>query len=225
MTDCHTLLVSDIHIGSKICRADKIIDLLKTARYKTLIINGDLFDSAKTHLFNEKHWQIVSIIGEIAKTRKVLMVRGNHGRELDSVARNMGIEIHDDYEFTLGNKRFLCLHGDQFDPFVTHLPRITKAFTHAFYLIQELNGDNQKPSMAIKRFSKRILGMSSRRQQRLALHHAARRQAHVVICSHTHLPHIDNKEDILFINSGSFCDNPSSYVAIDQHGNSQLQHI
>jgi len=221
----HTLLVSDIHIGSKICRTDKIINLLKTAQYKTLIINGDLFDSEVTKSFDNMHWQLVSLISKVAKTRKVIMVGGNHGRKLDSLARNMGIEIMDHHTFAIGPNKFLCMHGDQFDPFVTYLPRTTYIFTHIFYIIQHINKRNQNSSMFIKRLSKRILGVSSHRQQKLATHQAIRRNANVVICSHTHLPYTNSKGNVLYINSGSFCDNPSTYVTIDHAGNAKLKKI
>ncbi len=222
---CHTLLISDIHIGSKICRTDKIIELLKTARFKTLVINGDLFDTEVTKSFDDKHWQLVSLITEIAKTRKVILVGGNHGRNLDHLARNMGIDIVDDLAFTIGQNKFLCLHGDMFDPFVTHLPNITRAFGDMFYVIQHMNRDNQSSSMFIKRLSKRVLGVSSHRQQRLATHHALQRGANIVICSHTHLPYTGSKDGVLYINSGSFCDNPSTYVTIDNSGNANLEKV
>ena len=225
MTDCHTLLVSDIHIGSKICRTDKIHKLLETARYKTLIINGDLFDSGVTKAFSQEHWQLVTLIAKIARTKRVLLVGGNHGRELDGIVGNMGIEIKDDHTFTIGQNKFLCMHGDQFDPFVTHLPRTSTAFANLFYVIQKVNGKNQASSMLIKRMSKRLLGMSSRRQQAMAIKHANQKRANVVICSHTHIPRTATKSGVLYINSGSFCENPSTYVTIDRSGNAKLEKV
>src|SRR4051812_34089828 len=132
MPDCHTLVVSDIHLGSRVCRADKILDLLRNAHFETLIINGDLFDAGHTENMPEKHWEILDTLADIAERTKVLLVGGNHCRELDDLARNAGIEIIDEYSFDLGQNRFLCIHGDEFDVFIRKMPRASKFVTSIY---------------------------------------------------------------------------------------------
>lgn len=222
MPDCHTLIISDIHLGSKVCRADKVLELLRQARFKVLIINGDLFDADTTYKLSARHWDILSTITDIAKRQEVLLIGGNHGRKLDRFVKKIGIGLKEDYAFSVGPHRFLCLHGDEFDMFIRYLPRTSKLFTALYELIQQFGGETQKASMLIKRFSKSILHVPAR-QQKLALAHAAKRQASVVICSHTHLPHQDRQGGILFVNSGSFCDNPCSYVTVDTRGRVELR--
>ncbi len=225
MTECHTLLISDIHIGSKICRTEKVIELLETASFKTLIINGDLFDSKVTKAFSKDHWYLISILADLARKKDVILVGGNHGRELDNIVKNMGVEIKDDYLFTIGTKRILCLHGDQFDPFVTHVPMTSRIFANIFYNLQKLDGQDQESAMIVKKFSKRLLGITSGRQKNLATKHAAHKKADIIICSHTHIPHMGTKNGILYINSGSFCEHPCTFVAIDKNGKARLEKI
>jgi len=224
MPHCHTLVMSDLHLGSIVCRADKILDILKNSRFDTLIINGDLFDTDSTHRLSQKHWEILSALSAIAEHHKVLLVGGNHGRLLDLIPRKMGIEVMSDYEFTVGERRFLCLHGDEFDTFSRHLPRVTKMFAEIYYLIQRIGGEKQETSLFLKKMSKRILGVP-RRQRRLALKRGAREHVDVVICSHTHLPYVAKKDGVLFINSGSFCDDPSTYITINKDGITRLEEI
>ena len=114
-----------------------------------------------------------------------------------------------------------CLHGDEFDMFVKHFPSTSDMFGRLYYLIQQLSSKKQKGPVMAKMIMKKVLGVP-RRQERLALKRGARSGASVVICSHTHIPHMETKNGILFINSGSFCDNPSNYVAISPSGETEL---
>lgn len=216
--------MSDFHLGARFCRVDKILELLKKDGFDTLIINGDLFDSNTTNKLTDKHWQVLALLQEIAKKHKVLLVGGNHGRKLDPLAKKIGIELRDEYAFTVSGKRFLCLHGDEFDMFVKHLPLTSELFSRLFFLVQKVSGKKQKLSVLAKMVTKKVLGIP-RRQERLALARGATESANVVICSHTHIPHLETKDGILFINSGSFCDTPSTYVTISKDGKAELREI
>jgi len=224
MIRCHTLVISDIHLGAKICQTSKVLQVLNNLQCKCLIINGDLFDSDAVHKFSEDHWRIISTISELTDHMKVILVGGNHGRKLDVLAEKMGIEICETYVFSLADKKFLCLHGDEFDMFVKNLPLTTHIFTQLYYLIQRLGGTKQRFSMIIKKLSKRILGIS-RRQQRLAMKRGRSHNADIIICSHTHIPHSSTKDEVLFLNSGSFCNDPSTYITIDKNGRVELCEI
>ena len=221
MTECHTLIMSDLHLGAKVCRRDKIIEVLEKSQFQILVINGDLFDSNDTDKLTEKDWEIMKMLEKIASKHRVFLIGGNHGRKLDILARDIGMELRDEYAFTLGKNKFLCLHGDEFDMFVKHLPMTSEFFTRLYYLIQKISGKKQKAPVVAKMLMKKVLGVP-RRQERLALKRGASRGASVVICSHTHIPHMETKNGILFINSGSFCDNPSNYVAIGSSGETEL---
>ena len=224
MFDCHTLIISDIHLGARVCRVDKVLKLLQEATFAHLIINGDLFDSNSRHRLNQKHQQVVALLENIAKKKKVTLISGNHGRKLDLEIGKTGIEIRDDLIFTIGDNRFLCIHGDQFDFFTTHLPRTSKVAGDLYHLLQKFSGSQQRFSMLTKRLSKYILRVPSR-QQKLALRHATKHDISVIICSHTHLPHQDTSNDVHFINTGSFCETPCHFVTIDEQGKPQLQSI
>ncbi len=221
MMKCHTLVMSDLHLGSRVCRRDKVLDVLRQNRFQTLVINGDLFDSNDTDRLNEKDWEILEVLRKISQTHEVFLIGGNHGRKLDVLAEDIGIKIRNEYAFTLGRSRFLCFHGDEFDLFVKHFPFTSNMFGRLYYLIQKLASKKQKGPVLAKMITKKVLGVP-RRQERLALKRGAAQNVQVVICSHTHIPHMETKNGILFINSGSFCDNPSNYVAISPSGETEL---
>ena len=216
--------MSDLHLGSKVCRRDKILEVLKKNEFHTLIVNGDLFDSNDPEKLTQKDLEIIETLRKVANKHPTFLIGGNHGRKLDLLAEDAGIIIRSEYAFTLGNKQFLCLHGDEFDMFVKYFPLTSHAFTYLYYLIQKVSGRKQKTSVLAKLVMKKVLGVP-RRQERLALKRGASERASVVICSHTHIPQLKMKGGILFINTGSFCDIPSTYVTIGKDGKTDLREI
>jgi len=224
MIRCHTLVISDLHLGAPICRTDKILAALDEVRFKNLIINGDLFDNDSPAKFNSGHWEIISRLSAIAERSDVYLVGGNHGRKLDALARKMDIRTCERRIFTLGEKKILCLHGDEFDMYMKKLPFISGLLSGAYYSIQRFSGKKQHFSIVLKRATKKFFGIA-RRQKRLALAHGRMHGADVVICSHTHIPHVSEDAGMLFLNSGSFCDQPSTFITIRKDGTAQLHEI
>lgn len=221
MSECHTLIVSDIHLGARVSRPDKVLEILRGVKFKDLIINGDLFDSADIEKLTPEHWEVVTLISDIAKEHPVMLVGGNHGRELDSMVKKLRVKVYDNHAFNVGGRRFLCLHGDEFDFMVKRFPFTTKIFTQIYYFIQLFGGRKQRVSVFLKKLTKKLFGLT-RRQERLAVQEGLEQDANVVICSHTHIPHVGHRDGLLFVNSGSFCNNPSTYITIAKNGLVQL---
>ncbi|MDE2188701.1 MAG: metallophosphoesterase family protein [Patescibacteria group bacterium] len=222
--ECNTLVVSDIHLGSKVSRGEKFVSLLQSTKFKTLVINGDLFDSNDIERLEKIDWQIMSTLTDLAKNHRVILIEGNHGRKLDSLAKKMGLELRHEYLFKVGNRDILCMHGHEFDIYIKHFPLLTRIVTATYYTIQELGGQKQRASMVLKKMSKRLLRVSGR-QERLARNTAQKYQGDIVICSHTHMPYFSEKNGIKFLNSGSFCANPCTYITIDNNGNTELREL
>lgn len=224
MHDYHTLIISDIHLGTRVCNTEKLLTVLRQTSYTHLVINGDLFDGNNIARLSPQHKEVLTVLADIANKKKVFLIGGNHGRKLDSEVTKMGIEIRDTYAFAVENNRFLCVHGDEFDFFVRRLKRISKIAGSVYGFLQRFSGKKQRFSHLMKRMSKNVLGVP-KRQQRLALRHAVKHDASVIICSHTHVPHDDFTGDIRFINTGSFCDQVCHFVTIDNKGVPLLHQI
>ena len=201
-------------------RAEKIIEILKKNQFEILIVNGDLFDTNETRNSKKTLGNNRKYLGKSQRDTKCFLSAATT-EEIRHFGGEIGMELQNEYAFTLGDNRFLCLHGDEFDMFVKHLPLTKRFFARLYYLIQKISGKKQKTPVVAKMLMKKILGIP-RRQERLALKRGATDGSNVVICSHTHIPHMETKNGILFINSGSFCDNPSNYVAISSNGETEL---
>ncbi|NJD08328.1 MAG: UDP-2,3-diacylglucosamine diphosphatase [Methylococcaceae bacterium] len=120
--DYRTVWISDVHLGTRGCKAEYLLDFLRHVRCEQLYLVGDIVDLWK--LKNGFYWpalhnEIVRTVLEMAKRgTRVFYIPGNH----DEMFRGHigmsfnGVEIlaraiHQGAD----GRRYLVLHGDEFD--------------------------------------------------------------------------------------------------------------
>ena len=111
-----TLVISDLHIGSKGCNTKAIINLLKTEEYDRLILVGDIIDGwlfQRYKKFSEAHNRVIRKLLKISKEKEIIWISGNYDEFLRKYTpMQLGnIKIVD--EFIEGGIWF-C-HGDKYD--------------------------------------------------------------------------------------------------------------
>ena len=117
-----TIWISDVHLGTKGCNAELLIDFLDNVDSETMYLVGDIIDGwrlKKKFYWPDTHNDIVWRIMKRAKRgTRVVYIPGNH----DEMFRQFtglnfgGVEIrraafHD----TADGRRLMVLHGDEFD--------------------------------------------------------------------------------------------------------------
>lgn len=117
-----TIWLSDIHLGSKSCKADDILSFLNAHSCDTLYLVGDIIDGWKLKskvYWPESHSQIIRRFLSMAKQgTRIVFVTGNHDEFLRKYSNRQygNIELVDEaIHYTADNKKLLVLHGDQFD--------------------------------------------------------------------------------------------------------------
>ena len=115
-----TLLVSDLHIGFKYSRVQDLLYVLENEQYDRLILVGDIIDiqqMMKRPYWDEHHTSVLKKILKLAKKKEVIYVIGNHDYPLLHVndEKIRGIRFMREYIYESGEKRILCIHGDQMD--------------------------------------------------------------------------------------------------------------
>ena len=87
--------VSDLHLGSKHCQADKLYDFLKNLKTKKLYLVGDILDGwrlKKKWYWPKSHNKVVKLILDMAKDIEVVYITGNHDEFLrTSMAKSVKI--------------------------------------------------------------------------------------------------------------------------------------
>lgn len=212
------IIISDLHLGSYICRADKIKLLLEKILHgeiltKNLILNGDIFDSHDLRRLKKSHWKVLSLIRKLSDKINVIWIAGNHDGPYDTISALIGTEAKEELVLISGNQEILILHGDKFDEVVSKRPKLTFLADKIYRTIQKY-----APSLArsLKRKSKiylRCIDLIKKRAIQYSKYDA-------VICGHSH--HAESSHP--YYNSGSFTDEICNYLIINQ-GNVILTEI
>ena len=183
-----TLVISDIHLGSEVARPKAVKELLQKYDFKRLILLGDIFDDL------------------------------NHDEGLSEIMSHLiGIKVYKEYFWISNGKKYIAIHGHQFDRFLNENIIISNVSSFIYNKIQKYDKESQRVSRFIKRRSKGWLRLSNKVADS-ALDYARFKEADIIFCGHTHQTLYKKSIGIEYYNSGCWTDVPSSYVVIDNEG-------
>lgn len=220
-----TIIISDLHLGSKSSRADDIIKFLEQNTCYNLFLNGDIIDGwalKRGSKWKDKHTKVVRKLLKIAeKGTNVVWIRGNHDDFLETyLGLSMGnIHIKDEIIYKGIDKRLYYIsHGDKLDVFSTKFKFIAKigsiGYDFALWLNHWYNFFREWMGLPYYSLSKRI-----KENVKLAVNFvtdfeenavkvAKQNKCDVAICGHIHKAEI-NKE---YMNSGDWCESCTALV-------------
>ena len=119
-----SIFISDIHLGSRGCKADLLCDFLKNNSSENLFLVGDIIDGwrlKRKFYWPQSHTDVIRKILKAAKhDTKVVYVIGNHD---DAFRGLLPFDIHfgdidlvNQTRYTaLNGKTYMIIHGDLFD--------------------------------------------------------------------------------------------------------------
>ena len=131
------LIVSDTHIGSRFCKKDELLSLLKNKKYDQLILNGDIIEFLKVPTFAPI---VMEIVKSIDLTKEIIYIIGNHDISLSGFIGEQfrNVKFMDEYCFEEGGRKFRVEHGDKYEKGIVHhriLMKIISAFKDALEII------------------------------------------------------------------------------------------
>lgn len=228
-----TLIVSDVHLGSLISRAQKLNQLLESTDFRRLILLGDLFDGLNFQRLNGSQWELLSRIRTLSSEkegRDVIWIRGNHdGKIADTMSHLVGARVFDEYAWEFRGKRFLAIHGDQFDRFFISKTSLGRLPRWIFVMLQRFDQEGRHIVGFLERSHTAWLRLS-RKVADGAAKYASALQADLVFCGHTHeameqvFPaESDGASPVHYVNVGCWTRSPSSYAVIDEAGKVSLR--
>ena len=119
-----TLILSDLHLGSEISRAEQATRMLRENRFRRLILLGDIFSDLNFGRLTKPHWKFLGYIRKLSNPKRgieVVWVEGNHDRGLSDVMSHLvGVKVYEEYEWEFEGRRHLAVHGHQFDRFAVN---------------------------------------------------------------------------------------------------------
>jgi UDP-2,3-diacylglucosamine pyrophosphatase LpxH len=211
----HTLIISDLHLGTDVSQPEKVLELLKSYTFRKLILLGDIFDSLDFRNIPKNSLELISYIGKISKEKKVRWIIGNHDEGLaDVFGPLMNAKIYQVYEWEFKNEKYLAIHGHQFDRFLINNAFLSYAATGVYNFIQKFDNEKKSVSHYLKRKSKGWLRLSEK-VARGAVHYGKKHGAKYVFCGHTHKALQKSLNGVKYYNSGCWTDTPCNCIAID----------
>lgn len=208
-----TLIISDTHLGDKNVRCQEIFNLLKKYRFNKLILNGDIVDGLNFQRFHSEHWQILSFFRGLSKKCEVVWIHGNHDAAAKILSRLLGIKVYNKYIWESNGKKFLAIHGHQFDRFIHNNIIISYVAFAVYKFLKRID----KTEMLINFIKRRKTWL----RNSLGVEHGAIKFSRtlgvdVVFCGHTHQIRHSKKAGIEYFNTGSWVEKPSNYVVIKE---------
>jgi UDP-2,3-diacylglucosamine pyrophosphatase LpxH len=213
----HTLIISDLHLGSPVSQPKKVMAMLESHSFRKLILLGDIFDSLDFRNLSKDCWDLLNYIGKISRDKKVRWVIGNHDQGLSDIFGSlMNARTYQSYEWQYNNEKYLAIHGHQFDRFLIDNTFLSYLATAVYNFIQRFDSEEKRFSHFVKRKSKGWLRLSEK-VARSALHFGRKSGSNYVFCGHTHKAMKKFKQDIQYYNSGCWTDIPCTYITIDEN--------
>lgn len=216
-----TLVLSDLHLGSEVSRAEDAVRMLKEQSFRRLILLGDIFSDLDFRRLTKEHWKFLSYIRKLSNPKRnieVVWVEGNHDQGLTQVMSHLvGVEVYQEYVWEFNGQRHLAIHGHQFDRFVINNAVLSTLNSFLHLQMQRLDFKSKRFSRYVDRLGTRWLRLSSKVAAG-AIAHAEFRQVQRVFCGHTHAALQRERDGIEYYNTGSWTDSRPTYVTVDAEG-------
>jgi len=224
-----TIWISDIHLGTKGCNAEMLIDFLDSVDSDMLYLVGDIVDGwqLKKRVFwptshNDVVWRIMK---RARRGTRVIYVPGNH----DEIFRQFtgmsfgGVEIRRKMiHTTIDGRKLLVLHGDEFDTVMLAHRWLAVVGDAAYSVLMALNRRfNQvrrwlgMPYWSLSKIAKHkvknAVAFISRFEEIVA-HEADRRHVDGVVCGHIHTAEIRQFGKVTYYNDGDWVEGCTALV-------------
>ncbi|WP_394204469.1 UDP-2,3-diacylglucosamine diphosphatase [Shewanella waksmanii] len=233
----NAIWISDLHLGSKDCKAELLLDFLAHTQIDTLYLVGDIVDvwALKKQLYwPQSHHLVLQTLQSMAKNgTQVIYVPGNHDELLKQYygLHLWGFKVESEViHTTKQQQKLLVLHGDQFDSQVSVGASLTKLGDKLYDLLLFLNRQLHQvrqhmgyPYWSLASFIKQHVAKA---QQAIGLYRNAvirygrDRGVDGVICGHIHQPELSLNDGFIYANDGDWVENCTLFA---ENHNGELQ--
>jgi UDP-2,3-diacylglucosamine pyrophosphatase LpxH len=232
-----TIWISDVHLGTRGCKVDFLLDFLRNTESRYLYLVGDLIDAwqlRKAWYWPQSHNEALRLIlRKAGRGTRVFYVPGNHDEFFRDYTemRFGGVTLLDDVVHkTADGRRLLIIHGDAFDGVVAHA-RWLAALGHWSYELaiwgnsvfnrvrRTLGYPYWSLSAYLKQKVKNAVSFVSDYEHTLA-EEARKRRVDGVVCGHIHKAELRDIEGVLYANDGDWVE---SCTALVEHDSGELE--
>lgn len=224
-----TIFISDLHLGTKHSNTAEVLEFLKKTDCEHLYLVGDIIDNwalKRKWQWQQSHNDVIQkILRKARKGTRVTFIPGNHDEQFrDFAGQDFGLikvrrsKVHT----TAAGKRYLVLHGDEFDGIVLYARWLAYlgdyAYGWAIFVNRFFNNVRRtlglpywSLSAFLKRRVKRAVEFVGNFEQAV-VRQARKKNVDGVICGHIHTPEMRTIDGIHYCNDGDWVESCSALV-------------
>ena len=232
-----SIWISDIHLGTKGCNADLLLDFLRSTHSDYLYLVGDIIDGWQLRrgwVWPQSHNDVIQkLLRKARKGTRVIYVPGNH----DEFARhftdiNFGaIEVvAEAVHTTADGRRLLVMHGDVFDEVMRCARWLAVLGDHAYTLALMLNRWFNRvrrglgyPYWSLSAYLKLKVKNAVKYigdYEGAVLAAARQREVDGIVCGHIHHAELRDQDGCVYANCGDWVESCSALV---EHHDGRLE--
>jgi UDP-2,3-diacylglucosamine pyrophosphatase LpxH len=234
-----TLFISDVHLGTRGCQAERLLDFIRYHDADTVYLVGDIVDGWA--LRSNWHWPqqhndvVQKLLRKARKGSRLVYVPGNHDEFLrDYYGTHFGgIEVMEHaIHVAADGKRYLVIHGDLFDLVVTQARWLAhlgdKAYDTAITANRIFNSVRRRlgfPYWSLSKWAKLKVKNAVNYIgdfEKTLVAEAHRHAVDGVICGHIHHAAVHDDFGIRYINCGDWVE---SCTAVGEHEDGSFEII
>jgi UDP-2,3-diacylglucosamine pyrophosphatase LpxH len=228
-THVRTAFLSDIHLGTRECRAELLLDFLHRVQPEMLVLVGDIVDLwslRRSFYWPQSHNNVLrTILGKAKHGRRIIYVPGNHDADAREYAGQVfgNLEVHREYVHeTAAGLRLLVVHGDEFESAVDCSRWLAAlgswAYDRAMFANRHFNALRGRLGYrywSLATYLKSKVGNAAeyvRRFEEAAAHEARRRGLDGIVCGHIHRPELVSVGNVMYCNDGDWVENCTALI-------------
>ena len=232
-----TVFISDVHLGTRECRADLLLDFLHRVQPDELVLVGDIVDMwslRRSFYWPQSHNNVLrTLLGKTKHGTRIIYVPGNHDADLREFAGMVfgNLEVRRQYVHTTAKGlKLLILHGDEFDGAVKCSRWLAALGSWAYDVSMFVN---RHFNTVRHRLGYRYWSLASYLKSKVgnAMHYvhlfeqaaaqeARRQNLDGIVCGHIHRPKVATIDGMLYCNDGDWVENCTVLI---EHRSGELE--
>jgi len=232
-----SIWISDVHLGTRGCKAEFLLDFLRHTESEYLYLVGDIVDGwrlKKSWYWAQSHNDVIQkILRKARKGTKVIYIPGNHDEMLRDYTGLQfgGVMVESEaIHMTADGRRMLVIHGDAFDGVVRYARWLALLGDWAYDLMLKINNyyNHARRHLGYPYWSLSAY-LKSRVKNAVqfvgdyanAITAEARaRKVDGIICGHIHQAEMRDMNGVLYCNDGDWVE---SCTALVEHFDGSLE--
>jgi UDP-2,3-diacylglucosamine pyrophosphatase LpxH len=223
MKQFKSLFISDIHLGTPVCKAKLLLDFLKHHKTDNLYLVGDIIETWHLKKWYSDKYQdkLIKKLQHIArKCDKAYYIVGNHDQPFTNIAKS----ILSDFKFTtddliyytLDKKKILITHGHKFDTFISNFVLIRYLYRYinrwtTYKVIHKIHDilDSYQEARINKYRTK-------------AITHAKLHLCDGILVGHSHISDYIQLDNIMYFNTGCWVEDNCTAIVENSKGQMEI---